>query len=103
MDRIVKLKEFLQQNPNDNFLEHALALEYIKVGDEVTARNLFETILQRDPSYIGSYYHLAQLLERNGLTSEAISWYEKGMVAAKNANDNHAFNELRVAWEELTL
>lgn len=103
MDRIAKLKEFLQQNPNDNFLEHALALEYIKAGDDETARNLFETILKRDPSYIGSYYHLAQLLERNGLTSEAILWYEKGMVAAKNANDNHAFNELKMAWEELTL
>lgn len=102
MDRIEKLKEFLKNNPEDNFLQHALALEYIKRGDEQGAKQLFESILFRDPSYIGSYYHLAKLLERTGDTDAAISWYEKGMEAARSAGDNHAFGELRSAYEELT-
>ena len=38
----------------------------------------------------------------NGETDEAIKWYEKGMVEAKKAGDNHAFGELRGAYEELT-
>ena len=102
MDRITKLKEFLQANPRDSFLKHALALEYVKIEDDKTAREIFEEILTQDPGYIGSYYHLAKLLERTGDTNTAIQWYEKGMEAAKKAGDNHAFGELRSAYEELT-
>ncbi len=101
MDRIVKLKEFLRENPADSFLQHALALEYIKLGDDVEGRKLFEGILEKDPGYVGSYYHLAKLLERNGDTDGAVKVYEKGMEEAKKKGDNHAFNELRSALEEL--
>jgi len=101
MDRIEKIREFLKQNPHDNFLNHALALEYIKVGRDEDARLLFEEILLRDPAYIGSYYHLAKLHERNESVEEAISVYEKGMEAAKKAGENHAYSELRSAYEEL--
>jgi len=102
MDRIIKLKEFLQANPGDNFLKHALALEYIKIGDDAAARSTFEEILTLDPGYVGSYYHLAKLLERTGETDLAIQWYQKGMEAAQKAGDKHALGELRSAYEELT-
>lgn len=102
MDKILKLKEFLTANPYDSFVQHAMALEYIKLGDDEQARDLFEEILNREPGYIGSYYHLAKLLERNDKTDEAIKVYEKGMEEAKKAGENHAFGELRGAWEELT-
>jgi hypothetical protein len=59
-------------------------------------------MLEREPAYIGSYYHLAQLLERNSETDAAIAVYEKGMEQAKRAGENHAYGELRGAWEELT-
>lgn len=101
MDRIDKLNEYLQANPKDNFLRHALALEYIKEGDDAKAKNLFEEILNDNPDYIGSYYHLAKLLERIGETDNAIEWYEKGMAAAKQTGDNHAYNELQSAYEDL--
>ena len=102
MDRIFKLYEFLKANPKDSFVQHALALEYIKLGNDEQARGLFEEILNREPGYIGSYYHLAKLLERNEKNDEAIKVYEKGMEEAKKAGDNHAFGELRGAYEELT-
>ena len=101
MDRIEKIKEFLQQNPHDNFLQHALALEYIKIGRDEEARLLFEEILSRDPGYIGSYYHLAKLHERNQAVEQAITIYERGMEVAKKAGENHAYSELRSAYEEL--
>lgn len=101
MDRIDKLLEYLKDSPSDSFLQHALALEYIKIGEENAARGLFEKILGNDPAYVGSYYHLAKLLERTGETALAIGWYEKGMEAAKNAGDQHAYGELRSALEEL--
>lgn len=101
MDRIEKIKEFLQANPTDNFLRHALALEYLKVGENLQARTLFESILTESPDYIGSYYHLGKLLETLQETALAIEWYEKGMTAAKTAKDNHAYNELQAAYEDL--
>ena len=102
LDRVEKLKEFLAQDPADSFVQHALALEYIKAGNDVAAQKMFEDILQREPTYVGSYYHLAKLFERNGNNEAAIAWYEKGMEEAKKAGENHAYNELRSAYEELT-
>src|SRR5688500_17829238 len=101
MEKVEKLKEFLRASPADSFLQHALALEYIKAGDDLAARALFEEILKRDPGYIGSYYHLAKLLERSNEQEAAIAWYEKGMTAAKAAGDQHSYNELQMAYEEL--
>ena len=101
MDRIEKLKEFLKQNPADSFIQHALALEYIKLGDDGQARELFESIIGREPGYIGTYYHLAKLLERNNDTESAIKIYEKGMEEAKRAGENHAYGELKSAYEEM--
>lgn len=100
-DRIEKLKEFLKLNPEDSFIQHALALEYVKLGEDAKALELFLTILKRDPGYIGSYYHLAKLLERTGEQEQAIEWYEKGMNAAREAGDQHAYNELQMAYEDL--
>ena len=101
VDRIEKLKEFLKLNPEDSFIQHALALEYIKLGEDAEALELFLKILNRDPGYIGSYYHLAKLLERTGEQEQAIEWYEKGMNAAREAGDQHAYNELQMAYEDL--
>lgn len=102
MERIEKIQTMLKENPSDSFLQHALALEYIKVGDDEAAKKLFETILAREPGYVGSYYHLAKLLERQQDEQGAIAVYEKGMKEATAAGDQHAYNELRSALEELT-
>jgi tetratricopeptide (TPR) repeat protein len=96
-----KLKEFLQATPNDSFLQHALALEYIKEDNDIEAKNLFEAILKREPNYVGSYYHLGKLLERNNNFPEAIEIYTKGMEQAKILKDNHSYNELQGALEDL--
>ena len=101
MERIAMLKEYLQATPQDNFLQHALALELIKTGDDAGARSLFESILERDPGYTGTYYHLAKLLERTGETELAVQWYEAGLKACKEAGDQHAYNELQAAYEDL--
>ena len=100
MDRIAKLREFLSNTPHDNFLQHALALEYVKTGEEEQARELFISILERDPDYVGSYYHLGKLLERIGEKQAAITWYEQGMKKAKELGEQHAYNELQGAYEE---
>lgn len=101
MTRIERIIDFLNQQPKDNFLRHALALEYIKIGEALKARDLFIDILTDSPEYIGSYYHLAKCLVDLQEIQAAISWYEKGMAAAKLAKDDHAYRELQAAYEDL--
>jgi Tfp pilus assembly protein PilF len=101
MNRMEKLKEYLKAQPDDPFLNHALALEYSKEGELDLARELFIRLLQLHPAYVGSYYHLAALLLQQNQRDAAIEWYEKGMAAAKKAGDTHAFNELRAAYDDV--
>jgi tetratricopeptide (TPR) repeat protein len=101
MEKIEKLEAFLAQNPADSFVQHALALEYIKLGRDDEARTLFESLLARDEKYVGSYYHLGKLLERMNNRDGAVACYKKGMKVAKEVGDGHAYNELQAANEDL--
>ncbi|MDQ6843125.1 MAG: hypothetical protein M3Z92_02060 [Bacteroidota bacterium] len=101
MDRIQKLKEYMKSAQKDSFLQHALALEYIKVGNDMEARTLFNDILKREPTYIGSYYHLGKLYERLGDIPKALRVYERGMEEARKAGDQHSYNELQAAFEDI--
>jgi Tfp pilus assembly protein PilF len=101
INRVEQIIEFLKTKPDDALLTHALALEYIKVGEQQKARGIFEALLQRQPDYVGSYYHLAGLIAASGETTTAINWYEKGIEAAKKAGDTHALRELQNALNEI--
>ncbi len=100
-DRIEKLNQFLAQSPNDCFLNHALALEYIKIGDDLKAKDLFEKNISNDVNYVATYYHLGKLLERLQEKERAIQVYESGMKVAKQIGDNHTYNEIQAAYEDL--
>jgi len=51
--------------------------------------------------YALAYHAFAFLLERQGENESAIQWYEKGMAAARKQNDQHSYNELQAAYEDL--
>ena len=101
MDRIEKLRTYLERQPNDAFLLHALALEFVKLNEDEKALALFDQVLTADPMYTGTYYHLARLLERKGKREDALHTYEVGMEACKKAGDEHAYRELQNAYEDL--
>jgi Tfp pilus assembly protein PilF len=101
MDRIQKLLEFLKQSEGDSFLQHALALEYVKIGKDMEALQLFNNVIQNDPGYVGSYYHLGKLLEKMGQIEKALEIYNTGMDEAKKAGDKHSYNELMGAKDEI--
>ena len=102
MSRIEKIISMMLEGGKDSFLQHALALEYIKIGQFNEALTNFSELLDRDPDYIGSYYHLGKLHESLGNNTEAILAYEKGMAVAKKLKDNHSYNELQSALDNLT-
>lgn len=98
MNKIQQLLIFLKDQPDDPFLNHALALEYIKIQEFQKAQQLFEKILTIHPTYIGSYYHLSKLLEDTNQRDLAEAYFKKGLEVAKQINDTHSFNELQSAY-----
>ncbi len=100
-DRISKIQSFLKDNAKDCFLNHALALEYIKIGKDEEAKKHFLLNIETDANYVATYYHLGKLLEREGLYKEAVAIYEHGMEKAKLAKDMHTYNELQSAAEDI--
>lgn len=101
MDRIAQLQQLLNSSPADSFLHHALALEYLKKEDLASARNEFLFNLKQAPDYLATYYHIGKLEEKAGNSKAALQYYEQGMALAQKQNDQHAYNELQAAYEDL--
>jgi tetratricopeptide (TPR) repeat protein len=101
MNRIEQLKIFLEESPNDAFLNYALATEYIGLGDDVQAEIVFRQLLEKSPDYVATYYHLGKLLERKQLKSEAMDIYRAGIEKARAVGEQHSLSELQSALLEL--
>lgn len=100
-ERIKKIKSYLVENEYDLFLNHALALEYLKINELNLAYSCFLKNLENDPNYVATYYHLGKLQEKLGAVNDALHTYEQGMKVARANKDQHAYSELQGALEDL--
>ncbi|MES2560990.1 MAG: hypothetical protein V4590_14685 [Bacteroidota bacterium] len=98
--RFDKLLEMLEKQPDDLFLQYALAMEYLGMQQPEKAQNLFEQIIAADEHYVAAYYQLGLLLEGSD-EKRAIAIYEKGMQEAQLKGDRKTVNEFRSALDEL--
>ena len=87
----------LRDEPNDSFLNYALALEYAKANNLTKAIELIEAVLTRDENYLGAYYQLGSYYELTGQKQNAISIYKKGIAIAKQQNNKKTLGELNEA------
>jgi Tfp pilus assembly protein PilF len=101
MNRIEILKGFLEENPKDSFSRYALALEYVKLGQNDDALREFERVKQNDPDYVATYFQLGQLYQKMGQTHEAEKTFRTGITVAGKAGDEHTRSELEGALEAL--
>ncbi len=92
--RLNKIKDFLKQSPEDSFLKYALAKEHEKLGNLSVAISTYEALIETDPKYVGTYYHLGKAYEQQNDFSKALDVYEKGMAVAQEIGDKHALSEL---------
>ncbi|QQL51376.1 tetratricopeptide repeat protein [Mucilaginibacter ginkgonis] len=95
--RLEKLLEFIKNEPNDEFLQYAIATEYLKLNDHARALEYYETLVKDHPEYFGTYYHLGKLYELLNRKDEAIATYQKGMEITLASRNSHAYNELQGA------
>ena len=101
MTRLEQLQSLLTDSPQDSFLLFALAKEFESRGDDTQARRHYEQLREADAGYIGLYYHLGKLLERQQDFAGAVAVYRDGMERARSAGDLHALSELAGAKLEL--
>jgi Tfp pilus assembly protein PilF len=101
MSRIDILKGFLKDNANDSFSRYALALEYVKLGQNDDAVREFEAVRRKDPDYVATYYQLGQLYKSLSQTHEAEKAFRAGITVAAKIGDDHTRSELEAALEML--
>lgn len=101
MSRKAQIESMLAEAPNDAFLRFALAKEFEKEGADAGAREIYESLLEDQPEYVGTYYHLGKTLER--LEEQAKAWkvYSDGIKITRKLGEDHAMRELAGARMEL--
>lgn len=101
-ERITKLKEFLEQDPDDSFSRYALALEYASRGETQIAVSFLQEVIKRDPHYLPAYQQLGYNHAKLGRSDEAAAILRQGVARAIEAGDHHARSEMQEALDELT-
>ncbi|MEO5911685.1 MAG: tetratricopeptide repeat protein [Pelobium sp.] len=101
INRLERLLEFYEQEPNDPFLKYALATEYLRLNNHEKALWFYLDLVEKHTDYIGTYYHLGKLYELMQKQEEALKIYEQGIAVAKKIKDQHALNELMGVYNSL--
>ena len=96
-DRLEQLKKFYEEDPEDPFTRYALAQEHLKQDHTERALVLFEELVETNPDYVGTYYHLGKLYERLGRTDDALDTYEQGIDVAREHGTQKDLSELQDA------
>ena len=102
-NRLAQLKALLVEDRENSFLLFAIAKELEGLGQSEEAIETFLVLVEKDADYVGTYYHLAKLYEAASDRTNALLFYEKGMLIAKKVKDLHALSELQNAKMNLEL
>lgn len=101
IQRLEQLRSLLAEEPNDPFLQYAIATE-IKDEQPTEALNAFRILLQQHPEYLPTYYQAAGLMVEEGMVKEAKATYELGLRKSLD-KDPHTHAELKAALDMLRL
>lgn len=97
MNRLEMLLEMQESNPDDEFLQYAIALEYKKNEQVVEAKKWLEKLVEEKPDYLACYYQLGKLYEEELENEAALETYKKGVEIAEKQSDKKTKGELEEA------
>ncbi|WP_116108304.1 tetratricopeptide repeat protein [Lewinella sp. IMCC34191] len=101
MTRKEQIIQLLEASPKDAFLRFALAKEWEQEGNDPAALNIYRSLVNDQPEYVGTYYHLGKTLQRMERPQEAWKVFSEGMEVTKRLGEQHAMRELAGARMEL--
>lgn len=101
--RLNTLLTYLEASPEDSFLIFAVAKEYEGLSQYDKALQNYLKLKEKNPEYIGLYYHLATLYVNLQEEILALSVFKEGIALAKKQSDFHALSELNNAKTNLEI
>jgi tetratricopeptide (TPR) repeat protein len=102
-NRLETLLSMYDDKNHDSFILFAIAKEYEYLEELEKAKESYLSLKERDPNYVGLYYHLAKVYEILENNEEALMIYEQGISIAKRIADFHALSELNNAKQNLEM
>lgn len=90
----------LEQEPEDVFLNYALAMELLN-ENEALAISQFQKVIKLDANYVAAYYQLALLYINNQKSTEALSILKTALALAKEQNRKHTVAEINALIMEI--
>jgi tetratricopeptide (TPR) repeat protein len=97
MARIEQLQQMLEQEPDDVFLQYAIAMEYFSLQNFEKALSCLKKIINNNPDYLAVYYQIGKCYEELKQFEEAKSIYTKGIDVAQKQSKIKTLNELKEA------
>ena len=97
MDRLVRLKALVEENPQDRFARYGLAMELSSQGRFEESLGEFRALMSLDLDYVASYLQAGQTLEKLNRVEEAREVYRTGTEVARRLGDMKTHGELESA------
>ena len=92
-----QLEAMLAEDPNDEFLRYALAMEFVNAGEHESAVSHLRELIALHPAkpYVPAYQMAGQSLLKLGRTGEAIPILREGVAEAQKQGNLHAAGEMQ--------
>ncbi len=94
MSRLEQLQQMLAENPEDTFLQYALAMEMGNAGQDEEGLRLFRGLMASEPPYVPAFFMAGQKLASLQRFDEARDVLRSGIDQARQQNDLHAAGEM---------
>jgi len=96
-----QLEQLLESEPDDVFLQYAVAKACVSEGDVETGLSRFQSVIDGHPEYVPAYFQKGQALAERGRVVEARDILRLGIEAARKSGDRHAESEMTEFLEAL--
>lgn len=97
LSRKEQILNMLVSEPNDVFLNYALAMEFVSSNELKEADEQLKKVLSIKTDYLPCFYQLGQVNEKLNNNDIALTYYKQGVDLAKSQNNNKALGELNEA------
>lgn len=92
--RRLKLEATLAEQPDDEFLRYALAMQCLSEGDAAEGRQRLAALIDDAPDSIAAYQQLGQSYAESDEVDSARAILDRGIRRARAIGDHHAASEM---------
>jgi len=89
-----KIEAMLADEPEDQFLRYALAMELEKAGEHGGSLELLRGLMNEQPAHVPAFFMAGQHLAKQNRIAEAREVLRAGIEQARRQGDAHAAGEM---------